>query len=426
MKKNRLIFGTIAIPVLACSLAWISQRVWDITPKIRAFYSEQFKEANESAQIAFLVFLALSAVFFAVLPWWVRMQSKLKLEKLEAQNKTFESEIKDLKKNDLERKTEFASQNTRIKEATSGKLFVWTQDLRAKPPRFIPTDKRPTRFVSVINLKGGVGKTFLSSNLAATLTRENIWHGKVLVIDLDFQGTLSESTVSETQLSILRRAGLSSASLHSSEPLTSERLLKMAVPMNGVSFIDVIIGHDSIDQMDLASVNKLFLKHEETRFDFRRHFHAEWFFSQYNLVIFDCPPRMTASSVNALACSDYVLIPTRLDSLAINAVPKTMEWMRDLQDASVIVKGHLGIIGNEAVTRDGKLIQNHENAQATLRDMADFLQFGVESVFENPVLSVPQSQVPPHPDHPCAVDDDIRTRCLVPSAKELAERLNRI
>ena len=42
--------------------------------------------------------------------------------------------------------------------------------------------------ISVVNLKGGVGKTTITANLGATLAKEGL---RVLMIDLDYQGSLS-------------------------------------------------------------------------------------------------------------------------------------------------------------------------------------------------------------------------------------------
>jgi cellulose biosynthesis protein BcsQ len=75
-------------------------------------------------------------------------------------------------------------------------------------------------------------------------------------------------------------------------------------------------------------------------------------FNAFDLVIFDCPPRVTTSVVNAMLCSDFVLIPTRLDRGSIDAVPRTLDWMKKfgpLCPASVV-----GVVASHVVLRSGR------------------------------------------------------------------------
>ena len=77
---------------------------------------------------------------------------------------------------------------------------VWTTATigHGPVPEFVPRGDRQTRFVTFLNLKGGVGKTTLVANLGATyavgVTGKRL---RVLLVDLDYQGTLSNLCVSE-------------------------------------------------------------------------------------------------------------------------------------------------------------------------------------------------------------------------------------
>jgi cellulose biosynthesis protein BcsQ len=53
-------------------------------------------------------------------------------------------------------------------------------------------------------------------------------------------------------------------------------------------------------------------------------------FQQFDYVLFDCPPRMSTACINALTCSDHVLVPSTLSQLDIDAVPRTLKWLHEL------------------------------------------------------------------------------------------------
>src|SRR6516225_7717297 len=56
------------------------------------------------------------------------------------------------------------------------------------PPPFLSMSVRKIRFLAVMNLKGGVGKTTLTANVGVALSRKGF---RVLLVDLDFQGSLT-------------------------------------------------------------------------------------------------------------------------------------------------------------------------------------------------------------------------------------------
>ncbi|MBR2586726.1 MAG: ParA family protein [Thermoguttaceae bacterium] len=211
---------------------------------------------------------------------------------------------------------------------------------------FVPKQERPERpggrtmrVVSLINLKGGVGKTTLCGNLAAAFgaANYNIRGGnraeplKVLMIDLDFQGTLSQRCVRPDTLRHTYQSGLTSRVLLSGAAKSKGQAL--AVPCVGSGSVQVIPADDPLDGEDFRHQAMLALGIKETRFLYRRLLFKPNFMKQCDLVLIDCPPRLTSSTVCSLVASDYVLVPTAPDEFDFPAVQRTLHWIGNMRQA---------------------------------------------------------------------------------------------
>ena len=108
-------------------------------------------------------------------------------------------------------------------QSFDGKL--WERDLLKDPPPFVPAGQRRTRFIAVGNLKGGVGKTTVAANVGMLLARR----GKnVLLVDLDFQGSLTRLCVPQDQFrELVRRKETVSALFHCNAASIPETLTRV-------------------------------------------------------------------------------------------------------------------------------------------------------------------------------------------------------
>ena len=230
---------------------------------------------------------------------------------------------------------------------------------------FVPIQERPERpggrtmrVVSLINLKGGVGKTTLCGNLAAAFGAANykIRGGRaeplrVLAIDLDFQGTLSQRCVRSDALQHAYASGLTSRVLLSGAAKSKGQAL--ALPCVGSSFAQVIPADDTLDGENFRHQAMLALGIKETRFLYRRLFFKPNFMKQCDLILTDCPPRLTSSTVCSLAASDYVLIPTAPDEFDIPAVQRTLYWIGSMRQALSFPVRLAGIVLNRTSKATG-------------------------------------------------------------------------
>ncbi len=169
--------------------------------------------------------------------------------------------------------------------------------------------------ISFLNIKGGVGKTSLIVNLGACLA----YMGKrVLVVDLDAQSNASIWLMRLDRWNALNR--------------TPEKFVLGIFQESGSQLADCIqkeVVKDSDDNpvlpgLDLvpASFNLMDLEHEvvnEMGIPFYAHFYEQIqsIESEYDYILFDCPPNFFYAPQCAIFSSDWLLVPANPDALSI-------------------------------------------------------------------------------------------------------------
>ena len=219
------------------------------------------------------------------------------------------------------------------------RLWLTPNQAKSKPP-FIPVTERPiglrgvsTRFVSIINFKGGVGKTTITANIGAAFATgqynlPNKVKGvplNVLFVDLDFQGTLTDRCVPTPSLNTNITGA---AELFNYPPKI--KLSKLLMPVVALDNAKIIPSVDILDAKDSEAFMRLACGLLDTRFFFRRWFHNSDVLSQFDLVLFDCPPRFTASTMCALTTSDFAFIPTTPDLFDQAPIVRTSSFINRL------------------------------------------------------------------------------------------------
>jgi chromosome partitioning protein len=202
--------------------------------------------------------------------------------------------------------------------------------LTGRPPRAVPepqprTTHGPAVVISMCNQKGGVGKTTSTINLGAALAE---YGRKVLLVDLDPQGALS--------------AGLGVP--HYDLTHTVHNLL--VEPRVGID--DVLI-HTRVDGLDLVPSNidlsaaEIQLVNEVGREQsLARALHPV--LDRYDYVLIDCQPSLGLLTVNALACSDGVVIPTECEFFSLRGLAlltDTVDKVRERLNPRLSISGIL-------------------------------------------------------------------------------------
>ena len=172
------------------------------------------------------------------------------------------------------------------------------------------------KIISVINQKGGVGKTTTVINLAAGLSMKE---KKILVIDLDPQGNATTGL------------GLSNT-------IKSDATIYSV--LNGNKKISEVIQPTSFQNLDLITSNvDLSGLEVETAGDSRRAFKLKDELASilndsgasYDYIIIDCPPSLSLLTIMALVASEALVVPLQTEFFALEGLTQLMKTIERIK-----------------------------------------------------------------------------------------------
>jgi chromosome partitioning protein len=160
------------------------------------------------------------------------------------------------------------------------------------------------KIISIVNQKGGVGKTTTSINLAAFLAQE----GKpTLLIDIDPQANATSGI------------GVQKESIRNT---VYDILAREVHPLSAVSLTSIKGLHLVPSTTDLAGVEVELVNKEAREFILKSA--LEKVADNYHYILIDCPPSLGLLTVNALTASDKVIIPIQSEYYALEGLGKLL------------------------------------------------------------------------------------------------------
>lgn len=194
--------------------------------------------------------------------------------------------------------------------------------------------------IAVLNRKGGAGKTSLTKDLGYALVAEG---QRVLQVGLDPQSSLE----------VLAGVGFDMPPARTVARLLMPEEFGPGDPLSAVV-------HDTPWAADLVPASKALAAAERALGDssrgganqrLRRGLEHLAVDQAYDVVLIDCPPGMTALTMNALVAAESVLVPTQLDFLSVAGLAVLMQTVEEVREYDNPSLRYLGIVGTQVDER---------------------------------------------------------------------------
>lgn len=177
--------------------------------------------------------------------------------------------------------------------------------------------------MSIVNQKGGVGKTTTAVNLATAFAATSC---KTLLVDLDPQGNASTSF------------GINQEDREkTSYALFWGKKIENLIIRSEVSSLDIIPSN-----VDLAAVEVELVNVASREFVLKQLLRN--YTKEYDYIIIDCPPSLGLLTLNALIACDQILIPMQCEFLALEGLShllKTINLIKKKLNPELLIQGIL-------------------------------------------------------------------------------------
>ena len=212
------------------------------------------------------------------------------------------------------------------------------------------------KVVSVINQKGGVGKTTSTYNIAALLATDN----KVLIID------------SDSQASLTLMMGIDPLSMTDNlSSIYDGKNINNCIYASNIENLDYIPSNLSLAKIETKLMTMMLGREYQLKYS------VEAIKKEYDYILIDCPPTLGLLTINALVASDYVIAPCETTPLSVYALDDLEETIKAVKGTNPKLK-FLGVIAT-------KYVSNSLSHNTSLNELKE--RFNVIGIIKNSVSS---------------------------------------
>lgn len=173
-------------------------------------------------------------------------------------------------------------------------------------------DFRETKVISVVNNKGGCGKTSVCGSLAFVLAE---WDYRVLLVDSDAQRNLTSSY------------GMPKGGMHFGRAIEREEsLMNGYIQPTAYPNIDMVVADASMGTLDMMMFTKM--HRENLVCQTLREVVAS---GNYDYVLIDTNPNLSLLNFNVVNASDHVIIPVQMASFDVEGIGTVVDFIRGIQ-----------------------------------------------------------------------------------------------
>ncbi|HJM46678.1 MAG TPA: AAA family ATPase [Candidatus Marinimicrobia bacterium] len=212
-----------------------------------------------------------------------------------------------------------------------------------------------TKILSLVNQKGGVGKTTSSVNIAVSMAAAEI---RTLLIDFDPQ---ANATTGVSNLIKKNNYTIYDVLMRGTD-------INKALISTKFDHLDVIISENDLVGAEIELVNVMAREYQLKSL-------IKKLKRKYEYIIVDCPPSLGLLTINALAASNAVLIPIQCEYYALEGLGQLLNTIR-------LVQKHI----NPKLSIAGVLLTMYDSRLNLSKEVADEVREYFEEKLFNTVI----------------------------------------